>query len=49
LRTDPIRDEEQVVSVARAKRWVERDIGRPIGRGHSIIEEDAEHPIAESG
>jgi ribosome assembly protein YihI (activator of Der GTPase) len=37
------------VGVARAKRRVERDIGRPFGRRHSVIEENAEHPIAEPG
>ena len=35
--------------VARAKRRVERDIGRPFGGRHSVIEENAEHPIAEPG
>src|ERR1700746_2217418 len=34
--------------LAPAKRGHARDIGVPIGLGHAVIEEDAEHPIAEA-
>jgi len=37
------------VGVARAKRRVECDIGRPVGRRHSVIEQDTDHPITEPG
>ena len=37
------------MGVARAKRRLARDIGRPFGGRHSVIEENAEHPIAELG
>jgi len=49
LQIDPLWDEQQVVGVTREKRRVERDIGRPVGRRHSVIEENAEHPIAKAG
>jgi hypothetical protein len=37
------------VGVTRAKRRVERDIGRPFGRRHSVIEKNPQYPIAEAG
>ncbi len=39
-------DQQQVVRFARPKRSADGDIGCPIGLGHSVIEENAEHPIA---
>src|SRR6266446_760871 len=46
-RADLLRDEQQIVRVACAKRRLERGIGRPIGCRHAVIKQNAEYPITE--
>ena len=49
LQIDPLWDKQQVMGVACAKRPVDSDVSGPIGRGHSMIEQNTEHAVAEPG
>src|SRR5215813_9047675 len=41
--------QQQVVGVARSEWRIDGGISEPIGRRHTVIEQNAEHPVAEPG